>query len=315
MSSSSRSDQMSYKGLTKTTPRPVQIAAYRRALLADTIVVFPTGAGKTLVASMLINRMVKQTEKLAVLIVDRIPLIDQHKRSIEFETNLVVETMSGECNRVSLSNGFVQVLIATGGAFYAYMRNPKCTIRLSQLSCVVFDECHHVVGDHVYKRILKDITTQCQQHGPRLLGLTASPCKAKTVQEAQNGLVDLREAFGEDTLWFRPDLSGKKRGQDQSCGNDTEITWVKTADSELQKITCAEILGQIQELISQAIGIVMQPDPIAKLSNDTSAWDRPSLNSILGGISQVICTSLIVWTVSNRILCSKVQKLRCVTTG
>jgi hypothetical protein len=311
MSSSSRSDQMSWKGLTKTKPRPVQVAAYRRALVADTIVVFPTGAGKTLVAAMLINRMVKQTDKLAVMIVERIPLIDQHKKSIQSETDLIVDVLSGECNRVSLSDGFVQVLITTGGAFHAYMRNPNCTVRLSQLSCVVFDECHHIVGDHVYKKILKDITTQCKQNRPRLLGLTASPCKAKTVQEARSGLVDLREAFGEDTLWFRPDLSGEKRGHELSCGNDTKITWVKTADSESQKMRNAEILGDIQELISGAIGMGVQPEPIAKLPTDTSAWDRPCLNIVSGEISRLICISMIVWTVSVSILRRKVDAPVC----
>lgn len=283
MSSSSRSQQMSWKGLTKTRPRPYQIAAYRRALVANTIVVFPTGAGKTLVAAMLISRLVKQTERLAVVIVDRVPLIDQHMQSIQHETDLIVATLSGDCNRVALSDGFIQVIIATGGAFHAYMRSRRCTIKLSELCCVVFDECHHVVGDHVYKKILKDIRAQCQQHGPRLLGLTASPCKAKSYHEAQDGLCKLREAFGEETLWFRPDLTeDRKRGHEQSCGTDTKILWVKTTDSDLQKLRAAEILDEVQDLIDKTKDLGLQSEYILKLPHDTAEWNRNSLDNILG---------------------------------
>lgn len=293
LSSSSLSDQMSWKGLTKTKPYAFQVAAYRRALVADTIVVFPTGAGKTLVAAMLIHRFVKETRRLAVMLVDRLPLIDQHMKSIQQETDLIVSTLSSECNRVFLSDGFIQVLIATSGAFHAYLRSPQCVIRLSELSCVVFDECHHVVGDHTYKKVLNDITTQCQQRRPRLLGLTASPCKAKTVIEAQDGLANLKRSFGAETLWFRPDLSGEKRGHGDSCETETKILWVIISDSELQKTRCAEILGEMKMLIDVVKGMKKVPEAISKLPEDCSLWDRDHLNNIAGGMPRVICASMI----------------------
>ena len=52
-------DDFSWQGLTDTWPRPYQIQAFVESLARDLLVIFPTGCGKTLVASLLLARMAR----------------------------------------------------------------------------------------------------------------------------------------------------------------------------------------------------------------------------------------------------------------
>ena len=204
----------------------------------------PTGAGKTLIAAMLLHHLWKVHQKLGLLIVDRLPLIDQHTAVIENETELVVANLSGSTARFDATCEMAQVLITTAGALVNAFDAGDVTPH--SFSCVVFDECHHVVGGHSYTKILKKFLEQCGNDGPRILGLTASPCKATTVIKAQEGLRDVREAFGSEALWYRPKY-------DTSLSTDTD--WVVIKDSVLQGERRGEILrimgGLVNNLKSQ----------------------------------------------------------------
>ena len=63
------------------TPRDYQIECFVEALQQDVVGVLPTGAGKTLIASMLLRRMKElNPEKMGLFIVDRIPLVFQQAK-------------------------------------------------------------------------------------------------------------------------------------------------------------------------------------------------------------------------------------------
>lgn len=191
----------------------------------------PTGAGKTLIAAMLLHHLWKVHQKLGLLIVDRLPLIDQHTSVIEYETELVVANLSSNTERFNSSCKMAQVLVATAGALVNAFETGDVTPQ--SFSCVVFDECHHVVGSHSYTKILKKFLEQCGNDGPRILGLTASPVKATSVSKAQEGLKEVREAFGSEALWYRP-----------RCITpfDSKTMWVMITDSEKQMKRREEIL-------------------------------------------------------------------------
>ena len=204
----------------------------------------PTGAGKTLIAAMLLHHLWKVHQKLGLLIVDRLPLIDQHTSVIEYETELVVANLSGNTGRFNSSCKMAQVLVATAGALVNAFETGDMTPH--SFSCVVFDECHHVVGSHSYTRILKKFLEQCGNDGPRILGLTASPVKATSVSKAQEGLKEVREAFGSEALWYRPK---------STTPFDLNTKWVIITDSEKQMKRREEILkimgGMVNGLRSQ----------------------------------------------------------------
>ena len=62
-------------------PRSEQLQALHLALQAHMIVVFPTGFGKTFVAAMFIRRFrLLNPSKVVVMVVDRVPLVEQQSR-------------------------------------------------------------------------------------------------------------------------------------------------------------------------------------------------------------------------------------------
>ena len=61
--------------------RDYQVECLITALQQDSVTVLPTGAGKTLIASMLFKRMKElNPDKLGLLIVDKIPLVYQQTK-------------------------------------------------------------------------------------------------------------------------------------------------------------------------------------------------------------------------------------------
>ena len=61
--------------------RDYQVQCFLETLQRDLVAVLPTGAGKTLIASMLLKRMKElNPEKMGLFIVDRIPLVFQQAK-------------------------------------------------------------------------------------------------------------------------------------------------------------------------------------------------------------------------------------------
>lgn len=75
--------------LTIETPRPYQIEEFVMAAQRNSIVYLPTGAGKTLIAAMLISFMHKlNPSKKIYFVVDRVPLTFQQGQYLSKQTNL-----------------------------------------------------------------------------------------------------------------------------------------------------------------------------------------------------------------------------------
>ena len=86
------------------------------------------------------------------------------------------------------------VLVATAGSI-VYMLNDS-QLFLNMFSCMVLDEAHHAVGGkHPYSVLLGIFQRQHQEMRPRLLGLTASPFRARTVVSGSQKLKELTKLF------------------------------------------------------------------------------------------------------------------------
>lgn len=190
--------------LTESAARDYQARAYLEALRQDLIVVMPTGAGKTLVAAMVVKRFkLLNPQHLAVFVVDRVPLVFQQGEYLRRETGLRVCCLCGEnrtLHKVRALNGcHYDVLVVTAGALDDMIEKQQIDLNL-QACCVVFDECHHAVGGHVYARLLRRVFSPvrgaAQRARPRVLGLSASPVSGTTRAATEKRLFELRELFG-----------------------------------------------------------------------------------------------------------------------
>jgi hypothetical protein len=182
----------------KKEMKPEQLQAFHMALQWNMAVVFPTGFGKTFVASLVMHRFrLLNPKKLAVMVVDRIPLVEQQSTAIHRDTGLLVCPLSSANSTryiiEALLSGKYDALVVTAGALHNYLH--EGALQVSDFSAFIFDECHHVVGEHMYTRIL-DLIGQCRQRlQPRVVGLTASPFSAKSSTSAEVKLQDMLAAL------------------------------------------------------------------------------------------------------------------------
>ncbi|XP_065565353.1 uncharacterized protein LOC136030359 [Artemia franciscana] len=190
-------------------PRDYQIQCYVESLLRDLVVVIPTGAGKTLVGTMLMRKMRQlNPDHLVLFVVDRVPLVFQQAEAIEIDSGLKMCRMCGENKSPRiirrLQGGAFDGLVCTAGALISHLQ--RQTLSMSQFSCIVVDECHHAFGNHVYVDILKKVKSCAEQSRPRILGLTASPFPIKSDGSHNLRLSKFFEHL-EPAVIFRPCLS------------------------------------------------------------------------------------------------------------
>ena len=191
---------------TNKVPREYQIEAFVEGLQRNIVIVLNTGAGKTLIASMILAKMCElNLGRMGLMIVDRVPLAFQQQRAIAGDIYLRVVSLCGENmteNVVSeINHEYYDILVATAGAFYEMLE--KEYVDLSLFCCVIFDECHHLTGKHRYVDVMKKFTSQKVSHQPRIIGLTASPFSADTIMEGETKLNKFLTNFP-DTKVYAP---------------------------------------------------------------------------------------------------------------
>uniref|UniRef100_A0A7S4V2U7 RNA helicase n=1 Tax=Alexandrium monilatum TaxID=311494 RepID=A0A7S4V2U7_9DINO len=131
----------------------------------NTVVVLPTGAGKTLIAAELIKRV----GGTCLFLVPTCLLVEQQAKAVGKWTKLSVgEYMGG----ATLPSRF-QVLVSTPKAFQVAQAKGTVSLAWSAFRLVVFDEVHHVLKDHPYRKLAQHLA-QVNGSAPRVLGLTAS---------------------------------------------------------------------------------------------------------------------------------------------
>ncbi|CAJ1349424.1 unnamed protein product [Effrenium voratum] len=146
----------------------MQLRSYQlrivQAVLAggNSIVLLPTGAGKTLIAAEVIRTL----GGACVFLVPTCLLVKQQAQAIRAWTQQDVgEYMGGAV----LPQRF-DILVSTPKAFQIAQAKTSL-LAWSQFKLVVFDEVHHVLKDHPYRKLAQQL---CKCDGPVVLGLTAS---------------------------------------------------------------------------------------------------------------------------------------------
>ncbi len=150
----------------------------------NSLVVLPTGIGKTIIAlGIVAHRINKQKDRKALIMAPTKPLVEQHLKSFsdlmdpeqidtkkfEILTGKIAPAKRGDIYKSS------KVIFATPQVIENDII--KGTINLSQFSIIVFDEAHRTTGDYAYTFIAKKYAEQAED--PLILGLTASPGSTK----------------------------------------------------------------------------------------------------------------------------------------
>jgi len=152
----------------------MQLRAYQARIVREAmqggnaIAVLPTGSGKTLIAAELI----KQVSSPCLFLVPTILLVEQQAQAVRNWTGLNVKEYFGGA---TLPQQF-DVLVSTPKAFQMAQGRGTQNLQWSALGLVVFDEVHHVLKDHPYRKLALHLSRLRDQAGPspKVLGLTAS---------------------------------------------------------------------------------------------------------------------------------------------
>lgn len=234
-----------WKGLTRQKPRNYQMQAYTQALLQDLILILPTGMGKTLVACMLISKLKQLNPSyMALLLVDRVPLVFQQASVIERQTGLRVCRMCGKTKTRSmiheLNDSKYDMLVITAGALVELQERQHGIDVGRQFCIVVVDKCHHANKGHVYANVLNyfnnnnnnssSSTATTTYLRPRILGLTASPAQGKNPTQLRTNLQTLRHHFHQTILFCPDDIPH----------NSTNISWIIVIHINVNSLLCCK---------------------------------------------------------------------------
>lgn len=202
---------MDYKLLKKDVikPRVYQNAITETASKRNTLVVLPTGMGKTLISLLVgINRLEKYPDSKILITSPTRPLNAQHKRSFEKFTKIDPEKIfliTGKIKPEEREKIYKKMKIIT--ATPQCIRNDLVNGRLDlkDFSFITFDEAHRCVKNYAYTFIAKKYMGQSKY--PLILGLTASPGGSyKKIDEIRKNLfidaVEIRSESDEDVKQY-----------------------------------------------------------------------------------------------------------------
>ena len=156
--------------------REYQINIAKSALKENSLVVLPTGLGKTIIALIIIAEQLKKNNKKILFLAPTKPLVSQHSQYLkEFLTinPKDITLFTGEISpskRLNLWNT-CKIIVSTPQVIENDLISKK--INLENFSLIIFDEAHHAVGEYSYVFISEKYKQQAKER--LVLGITASP--------------------------------------------------------------------------------------------------------------------------------------------
>ena len=203
--------------LINLKPREYQKAIFETAKDNNTLVVLPTGIGKTLIALLLSIHRLKQypTQKILMLAPTK-PLVEQHFQSFKKElpelfADLQIFTGAVPAKKRQEIWQTAEVIFSTPQCVANDLKN--YLYDLKDVSLLIIDEAHRCLKNYDYTKVASFYKQQART--PRTLGLTASPgseiekvkqiCKNLNIEE-----VEVRTRYSKDVKPYLQELEFKK---------------------------------------------------------------------------------------------------------
>ena len=168
---------LKHKLIKNFKPRLYQETIFATASQKNTLIVLPTGMGKTNIFLMLAAHRLSQYPNMKIVLLGPTrPLIDQYRQV--FENNLDIDK-----DKIAVLTGFVkpekrqelwkgcQLIFSTPQGLENDIISNR--IDLKEVSLLGIDEAHRAVGDYSYVFIARQY--QAKARYPRIVAMTASP--------------------------------------------------------------------------------------------------------------------------------------------
>ena len=193
---------------SKVEQRDYQTNIAATAVREPTLLVLPTGLGKTVVALIVIADTLLNGKGKILFLAPTKPLVQQHtaflkEHLLNFEPIMFTGEVAPAERKESWSTG--RIIVSTPQVIENDLEEDR--IDLKSVDLIVFDEAHRAAGDYAYVSIGKRFA----DIGGLVLGMTASPGSdvAKIAEVCDNlGItnVEIRSEFDEDVIKYTQDV-------------------------------------------------------------------------------------------------------------
>jgi ERCC4-related helicase len=219
----------------------------------STLVVLPTGMGKTVVALIVIAEILEKKGGKILFLAPTKPLVEQHSSFLD--NNLVgknLVTLTGEVSPEEREVLWIEndVIVSTPQVVANDLRQGRVSLR--EVNLIIFDEAHRGVGSYAYVEVAKEY----KPYDRLVLGMTASPgaSREKIDQVCRNLGIKKLEIRSEND----PDVA--------RYVHDVNIHWIEV-DLPKQMMDIREMLdsmysGYIRELVG--MGLMSKNRPPSK---------------------------------------------------
>lgn len=143
----------------------------------NTLVVLPTGLGKTVIALLIIADKLEKEEDKILFLAPTKPLVLQHAQFLR-------ENLTIDQNEISIFTGEIspdkrkkiweksRIIVSTPQVIENDLLSNR--INLKNVSFIIFDEAHHAVGEYSYV-FISEMYRKQRRENKLILGMTASP--------------------------------------------------------------------------------------------------------------------------------------------
>ncbi len=202
--------------MIKTTPRQYQKAIFETAKNKNTLVVLPTGLGKTLIAALLAVHRISETKGRVLMLAPTKPLVEQHFKTFQEqlpELFAQLELFTGEIPSQVREKKWQRADIIFSTPQCVANDLDKALYNLEDVSLLIIDEAHRCLKNYDYTKVAKYYHSQASN--PRILGLTASPgSEEEKIRQICEHLgieaVEVRSREAEDVKHYLQDLEYNK---------------------------------------------------------------------------------------------------------
>jgi Fanconi anemia group M protein len=194
-------------------PRQYQQKIFESAKEKNTLVVLPTGMGKTMIALMLaMHRLEKFPKEKILFLAPTRPLVQQHYDYFRQNLPELYAEMEFFTGKIDASKRHklwhnTNIIFSTPQCIANDLKHSR--ISLEEVSLLIEDECHRCLKNYAYVAVAQKYCEQSKN--PLILGMTASPgSDSKTINQICENLniknVELRNRKSEDVSPYIQEL-------------------------------------------------------------------------------------------------------------
>lgn len=202
--------------------KTIQRRIYQETLLAscanrNSLIVLPTGLGKTIIAVLIsAYRLKKFPNSKIIFLAPTKPLVEQHDKT--FKKVLILDESS-----LTILTGYIppekrkllwedsKIIFSTPQTLQNDIMDNR--VSLSSVSLIVFDEAHRAVGNYAYTFIAKKYIDTAEN--PLIIALTASPGNDEKINEVVKNLFienfEIRTETSSDVLPYVQQIKIEKK--------------------------------------------------------------------------------------------------------